>query len=319
MSEYPTTSTELPYGLSIVVPVYRSHDCLDMLVSSIYDAVHALNIPFELILVNDASPDDSWNKIQQLSQQYDWVKGLDMLRNNGQHAAVLAGVREAGFSLCVTMDDDLQHNPQDISQMLANLEPTFDVVYAYPQQQQHGFVRDFLSATYKRLICFGLNIPSMKQLSAYRLFRTHLRDGFATYNAPNPVFDALLTWSTKRFTFIYTEHRPRQFGKSGYTAWALIKHVFQVTTSFSVWPLHLGSLLGFVATLFGFGVLAYVVVCVLFFGRAVPGFAFLASVISIFAGVQLLCLGIIGEYLAGMYMRSFRKPAYTVRQRTVRR
>ena len=307
---------ELPVGLSIVIPVYRSQDMLPKLADALAQVLPTLGRPYEVIFVNDCSPDGSWQVITDLAGRYEWIKGLSLLRNAGQHAAVLAGIREARYDLTVTMDDDLQHDPAVIPQLLAVLNDDIDVVYAYPERQRHGFIRDNCSVFYKWLLTSALKLRAVKNISAYRLFRTSLRDAFAQYYGPNPSIDALLTWGTTRFTSMLTPHRDRAEGRSNYTFLKLFAHAIRVLTEFSVMPLHLASYLGFACTLFGMGLFCYMIIGVMVHKHGVPGFPFLASVISIFAGIQLFCLGIIGEYLAGMYMRSFRRPTYTVSKRT---
>ena len=308
---------ELPYGLSVVVPVYRSEQCLPELVAGLQAVLQTLNMPYELIFVNDCSPDNSWQVICDLAAANpEWIRGMSMLRNAGQHAAVLAGLRDARYALTVTMDDDLQHEPKVIPQLIAALGDNYDVMYAYPEKQQHGMFRDYCSRFYKWLLTTALKLRSVKNISAYRLVRTNLREAFLLYEGPNPSVDALLTWGTTRFSSILVPHKQRAYGQSNYTLSKLIMHAVRVLTSFSVWPLHLASILGFACTLLGVGIMGYVIIVYFISSHGVPGFPFLASITSIFAGVQLFCIGIIGEYLAGMYMRSFRRPTYTLYQRT---
>jgi hypothetical protein len=150
-------------------------------------------------------------------------------------------------------------------------------------------------------------------VSAFRAFRTKLRDAFANYRSPFVSIDILLTWGTALFVAIPVRHDSRWAGESHYTFRKLASHALNMMTGFSTWPLQLASLVGFGFTLFGLGVLAYVLGRFLIQGRVVPGFAFLASVIAIFSGAQLFALGIIGEYLARMHFRTMEKPSYVIR------
>jgi undecaprenyl-phosphate 4-deoxy-4-formamido-L-arabinose transferase len=152
-----------------------------------------------------------------------------------------------------------------------------------------------------------------RNVSAFRVFRTRLRNAFASYQSPFVSIDILLTWGTTRFAAVPVRHEPRQIGQSNYTFRKLVTHALNMMTGFSTVPLQMASILGFAFTLFGIGVFIYVMGRFLIQGGSVPGFPFLASVLAIFSGVQLFLLGIIGEYLARMHFRLMDRPAYTIR------
>jgi undecaprenyl-phosphate 4-deoxy-4-formamido-L-arabinose transferase len=154
-----------------------------------------------------------------------------------------------------------------------------------------------------------------RQVSALRVFRTSLRDAFSDYRSPTVNIDVLLTWATTSFSAIRVKHEARKFGQSGYTVSKLIRHALNMMTGFSTKPLQLASLMGFSFALFGLVILVYVVTRWVFQGDSVPGFAFLASIIAIFSGAQLLALGVIGEYIARMHFRTMERPAYFVREK----
>jgi undecaprenyl-phosphate 4-deoxy-4-formamido-L-arabinose transferase len=155
-----------------------------------------------------------------------------------------------------------------------------------------------------------------REVSAFRAFRTGLREAFRDYRSPWVSIDVLLTWGTARFAAVPVRHDPRRVGSSNYTLRKLVNHALNMATGFSVAPLRLASLVGFAFTLFGTGVLAYVLGRYLLEGASVPGFPFIASVVAIFSGAQLFALGIIGEYLARMHFRMMGRPTFTVRSRT---
>ena len=211
------------------------------------------------------------------------------------------------------MDDDLQHPPELLPALLAALTPGLDVVYGSPEKQQHGLLRDLASAITKLVLQNAMGAKTARVVSAWRVFRTHLREAFVTYQAPYVSIDVLLTWGTTRFAAITLRHDPRRLGVSNYTVGKLLRHALNMMTGFSVAPLQLASIVGFSFTLFGFGVLAYVLGRYLLFGSTVAGFPFLASIIAIFSGAQLFALGIMGEYLARMHFRLMEKPSYAVR------
>jgi undecaprenyl-phosphate 4-deoxy-4-formamido-L-arabinose transferase len=316
MHPVPEQRPPLPDGLSFVIPVYNSGKILPNLVARFSPVLSQLGRPHELVLVNDGSKDDSWTVIQQLAAEHPWIRGVQLMRNYGQHNALLAGIRAARFNTVVTMDDDLQHPPEELPKLVAAFAPGTDVLYGTPQQQQHGFLRDVSSAVTKLVLQKAMGSETARLVSAWRMFRTDLRTGFASYNSPFVNIDVLLTWSSNRFASVAVRHEPRQSGNSNYGVLKLISHTLNMMTGFSVLPLQLASVVGFAFTLFGMLVLAYVVGRYLLFGSTVEGFPFLASIIAIFSGAQLFALGIIGEYLARIHFRTMSQPAYTVAETT---
>ena len=237
-----------------------------------------------------------------------------MGRNFGQHNALLCGIRAARYSVIVTLDDDLQNPPEEIHKLLSRLnEGVVDVVYGKPEREQHGLLRDLASSITKLVLQQAMGAQTARHISAFRAFHTRLRDAFAGYRSPFVSIDVLLTWGTTRFSLVEVKHDARKVGKSNYTLKKLIAHAFNMMTGFSTTPLQIASWIGFVFTLFGILILAYVVGSYLVHGVAVQGFTFLASIIAIFSGAQLFALGIIGEYLARMHFRSMERPVYLVR------
>jgi glycosyltransferase involved in cell wall biosynthesis len=272
-----------------------------------------LDLPHELILVDDGSRDNSWVVVQELVGQHPWIVGVNLTRNYGQHNALLCGVRMARFGIAVTMDDDLQNPPEEIPKLLARLGEGLDVVYGTPAKQQHGLWRDLASWVTKLTLQGTLGADTACKVSAFRAFRTELRGAFAAYRSPFVSMDVLLTWSTSRFGAATVRHDPRGVGTSNYNLRKLVAHAVNMMTGFSTVPLQVASLLGFASTIFGMCLLVYVVGRYLISGGSVPGFPFLACTIAIFSGVQLFALGVIGEYLARMHFRAMERPVYAVR------
>jgi len=237
------------------------------------------------------------------------------MRNYGQHNALLCGIRVARGATIVTMDDDLQHPPEEIPKLLATLEEGFDVVYGYPEHQPHGMLRGLASEMTKLALQNSMGAETARRVSAFRAFRTRARDAFADYHSPFVSIDVVLTWATTRFTAIRVRHDPRLSGPSNYTLYKLFTHAMNMITGFSTLPLQLANLLGFFCTAFGGVLLVFVLARYFLYGTSVPGFTFLASALAIFSGAQLFALGIIGEYLARMHFRMMERPTYTVRER----
>lgn len=318
----PVPGTEPP-ALSVVVPVYNGEATLGELVrrlAAVLDPLDGVAGRWELILVNDGSADASWRRIAELAAADARVRGLDLGRNYGQHNALLAGLRAARAPLAATLDDDLQNPPEELPRLLAALGPEgdggLDVVYGTPERQRHGMWRVVASRLTRWVLAESMGEEAARRVSAFRVLRTRLRDAFADYTGPFVSLDALLTWGSQRFGAVTVRHDRRERGRSGYSLRRLIRHALDLVTGFSTLPLRLASLMGLALALFGAGVLAYVVVGYLVRGGSVPGFPFLASIIAIFSGAQLLALGVLGEYLGRIYFRTLRRPAYTVRRTT---
>jgi hypothetical protein len=213
------------------------------------------------------------------------------------------------------MDDDLQNRPEDVPRLVARLDEGFDVVYGVPRRQQWGVARNIASRVTKLVLQSTMGARTASMVSGFRALRTNVRDAFAGYTAAVVNIDVLLTWGAGRFDAIAVEQEPRRVGRSNYTFRALVRHTFNMATGFSTVPLKLATAVGFAFTLFGVAVLVYVVGRYVVDGVAVQGFAFLASIIAIFSGAQLFALGIFGEYLARVFLRTSGQPSYTVRER----
>jgi undecaprenyl-phosphate 4-deoxy-4-formamido-L-arabinose transferase len=312
MPEFGPSLPSLPVGLSVVVPAYNSAETLPALVDRLAGVFDHLPHACELILIDDGSSDGTWATIDRLGTRYTWVCGLRLTRNFGQHNALLAGLRAAHYDLAATLDDDLQHPPEELPRLLSGLNEDCDVVYGTPAQEQHGILRDFASVITKLALGAAMGVQTTRKVSAFRVFRTRLRDAFALYSGPYVNLDVLLSWGTTRFGAIRVRHEIRKEGSSHYTLRKLVRHALNMLTGFSVLPLQLASIAGFVVMLFGVGVLVYVLGRYFITGSSVAGFPFLASIIAIFAGTQLFALGVIGEYLARMHFRLMEKPTYTI-------
>ncbi len=299
--------------LSVVVPVYNSEGSLRALAARLEPVLREHAREFELILVNDGSRDGSWRVVQELAQQHPWIRGFDLMRNYGQHNALLCGLRVARFDLVLTMDDDLQHPPEEVPKLLKEFARGFDVVYGTPAQEPHGFLRGLASRMTKLALQKSMGADTARQVSALRLIRRDLRAAFADYKGQYVSIDVLLTWATTRFSAVVVRHEPRTIGTSNYTMSMLMTHALNMVTGFSVAPLRVASGIGFVFTMFGLGALVWVLQLKLLHGSPVQGFTFLASLVAILSGAQLFALGIIGEYLARMHFRMMDRPTYTVR------
>lgn len=298
-------------NLSVVVPVYKGETLIEPLVAQLSETLPTFTENYEIVLVEDGSPDRSWQVIQSLTRKYPWVRGVRMMRNYGQHNATLCGVRTACYEVTVTMDQDLQHPPAEIPVLLAKLEEGYDVVYGAPRKLPQGFWRNVMTAGIKRILAKVIGLPSVHNVSAFRAFRTSLREAFANFQSPALILDVLLSWGTTRFTSVQVNIAPAE--RTNYSFPMLMRAAMLILIGYSTLPLRFASWIGFVMTLFGLGVFVYVLI-VYFTAGSLPGFPFLASIIALFSGAQLFALGIFGEYLARMFDRSMDRPPYVVQE-----
>lgn len=303
--------------LSVVIPVYNSEKSIGLLVDELAATLPKLAGLYEVLLVEDGGSDNSWAVIQTLASRYAFVRGFRLMRNFGQHNALLCGIRAARHPLIVTMDDDLQHPVRHIKDLLDKLSEGYDVVYGAPIAERHGILRNLASLATKLALQSAMGAKTARKVSAFRAIRTELRHAFAQYHGPLVNIDVLLTWATTSFATVPTAHEPRTIGQSNYTLGKLLTHAFNMITGFSTLPLRMASALGLLMTAFGFTVLVYIILSQLFaFRFEVPGFTFTVSLIAIFAGAQMFALGIIGEYLARIHLRIMDRPVYIVKEST---
>jgi undecaprenyl-phosphate 4-deoxy-4-formamido-L-arabinose transferase len=291
--------------------VYCGAETIVELVKQLAAVLPGVAPALKVILVNDGSPDTSWETITRLVETYPWVRGINLMRNYGQHNATLCGIRAAQYEVIITMDDDLQHPPDQIPLLLAELQEGRDVVYGIPRKLPHSWWRNMFSWVIKRLMAYVIGIPQLRDFSAFRAFRTSVRRAFQDYQNPNVIVDVLLSWGTTRFSTVRIDESPRAAGRSGYNFSRLFQYALVVLTAYSTAPLRFASTLGFLFTFFGLAVFIYVL-GIYFLAGSIPGFPFLASIISLFSGTQLFALGIIGEYLGRIFDRSMDRPPYVV-------
>jgi len=308
--------TETSGLVSVIIPVYNSAHSLEPLVNRLLDTFRDQASECEILMVNDGSQDGSWNVIQTLASSHTQVHGLNLMRNFGQHNALLAGIRQAKGEVIVTMDDDLQNPPEEVPKLLEKLAKGHAVVYGNPQKEQHGMFRDNASIFVKIALRVGFGYKHASYTSSFRAFRTQLRDAFSGFDAKYVSIDVLLTWATTDFSWVSVQHDERSSGTSGYTLRKLLSHTVNMLTSFSSLPLRISSFIGFAFMAFGILILFYALMVYLVAGQSVPGFTFLASIIAIFSGVQLFSLGIIGEYIGRIHQRALSQPCYVIAAET---
>ncbi len=303
-------------GLSVVIPCYRSARTLPELVRRIVDVLAATSSSFEVVLVVDGSPDDTWEVAHSLAAAHAPVEAMRLSRNYGQHNALLAGIRSVRYDTIITMDDDLQHVPEEIPRMVAALVPELDLVYGVPEVEEHGYLRSFASRNVKALMTLGLGIENARDISAFRIFRTRLRDAFVGLDGPQASIDVALSWATTRTGTSVVRMDRRAEGKSNYTLRGLIRHAINTTVGYSTLPLRLVGYLGLLCG--ALGVVLLVIVLWEFFSGSttVAGFTTVASMVAIFSGAQMVALGVLGEYIARLHSENLGQPTYVIGEQT---
>ena len=301
-------------SLSVVIPVFNSALALPELVERLAHVMPTCASELEIVLVDDGSSDGSWSTIERLSEVEPTVRGIALGRNYGQHNALLAGVRAATGEVIVTMDDDLQHRPEEIPKLLQALTPEVDLVYGLAREREHGMWRHAASQVSKIAMGLTLGWETASKVSAFRAFRHWLVGAFADVRDPYVNLDVLVSWTTGRIAATTVEMDARRYGRSNYTLRALVRHATNMVTGFSAVPLRLVAWVGFSMATCGLLVILWVIGRLLVTGASVPGFPFLASTIAMFSGAILVSLGIIGEYLGRLHFRSMGKPPYWVRE-----
>ena len=298
--------------LSVVVPVYGGETTIRALVEGICARCDEAGLSVEVLLICDRPRDGSWGVAQALATSEARVTAVLLGRNYGQHPATLLGIRMARGKTIVTMDEDLQHDPASLPALVQASEASGAIVYGVANRLQHGAWRNVASRSAKRFLARFVGFTAATDLTAFRAFPARLRDAFERYEGRNVAIDVLLSWSGAPTTTMVCDHAPRQGGASGYTLRKLVNYMLDLTVGYSTAPLRLASALGLLAVVAAGAIGLLIVANYLVRGSVVPGFAFLALSIAMFAGVQLLSIGVMGEYLGRLYENSLRKPQYTV-------
>lgn len=297
--------------VSIVVPCYRSAETLPVLMAQIHEALDGA-VEFEVILVVDGSPDTTAIVARRLAASDDRVSTVFLNRNYGQHSALLAGMRRARNGVTVTMDDDLQHLPSEIPKLLDALdEQGVDLVYGTAIVEEHGFFRSAASRAFKAALSAS-GVPDARSVSAFRAYRTPLRSGFSEVNDTHFNVDVALSWTTSSVATVKVDIRPRAVGPSGYSPGRLLRHAFDMMTGYSEAPLRAVTYLGLACSFLGALLLVFLLISFLVGSTSIAGFTSIASMIALFAGAQMLSIGVLGEYLGRLHSRSTGKPMYVI-------
>jgi undecaprenyl-phosphate 4-deoxy-4-formamido-L-arabinose transferase len=303
-----------PFALSIVIPVYNGAASIGDLVG----ALSELAIPggHEVVLVNDGSRDDSLEVCRRLvAQARIPVTLVNLSRNFGEHNAVMAGLAQARGDYIITMDDDLQNPPEEVTRLFLHArDGNYDVVYTYYAKREHAVWRNLGSNFTNWCADWLLDKPKGLYLSSFRCISAFARDHVIAYTGPYPYVDGLLLQTTQNIGTLEVKHLPRAAGRTNYTLRRLVRLFLSMFLNFSVMPLRIAAITGF--DMSGIGALGLVAVLAeaLLVGQTPSGWASLMAAFLLLAGVQLVILGLMGEYLGRLYLTANRKPQFIVRE-----
>lgn len=306
--------TDTGCRLSIVVPVYRSATILPQLVEQIHAEMckEDLSDNFELLLINDASPDNSWEIIRSLAATHSFIKGISLRRNFGQHSAIMAGLNHVSGNFVVLMDDDLQHPPRAIGDMVRALNKGYDVCYTNYLNRRHAAWKKLGSKFNNWVATHLLGKPKGLYLSSFKAMSRDIVQEIIKYDGPYAYIDGLILDVTRSITTIDIEHQSRHEGEGNYNLRRSLSLWLKMATSFSVLPLRIATYAGFVLAILSLLMIVFVIAQKIFHPDLPAGWTSLIATVLFIGGIQTLCIGMIGEYLGRTYLKLNHKPQFVI-------
>ncbi|MCI5731710.1 MAG: glycosyltransferase family 2 protein [Eubacterium sp.] len=302
--------------LSIVIPCYGSENTIENVVEEIKETIATREGDYEIVLVNDCSPDGVWQKIVKLAKENEIVTGINLAKNFGQHAALMAGYRETTGDIVISMDDDGQTPADELFSLVDKLEEGYDVVYGTYDNKMHSAFRN-LGSKVNDFMCEKLvGKPKGLSVTSYFAMRRFVVDEICNYNNAFTYVLGLVLRTTRNIGTVSVKHRERQEGNSGYSLKKLFGLWMNGFTAFSVKPLRIASMLGMLFAFCGFVFLIYVFVNKLTNPLVPMGWSSMVSILLLVGGVILFTLGMIGEYLGRVYISINEAPQYVIKETT---
>lgn len=304
--------------VSFVIPCYRSELTLPKVVDEINTTMKSMadKYTYEIVLVNDCSPDDTYDVIKTLASAQDNILGINLAKNFGQHSALMAGFRHIKGDILVCLDDDGQTPADEVGKLLEKIEEGQDVVYARYAHKKHSAFRNFGSFVNEKMAQYLLGKPKELYVSSYFAARRYVVDEMVKYEKNYPYVIGLVLRTTKRICNVDVTHREREIGKSGYTLGKLLSLWMNGFTAFSVTPLRISTCTGCICAILGFVYGIYTIIKK-FINPDVPlGYSSLMTALMIIGGLIMLMLGLVGEYMGRMYIGAGAAPQYVIREMT---
>lgn len=301
--------------ISFVIPCYRSEHTLPHVVAEIEEKMKTMEqYEYDIFLVNDCSPDDTFGTIRRLCREHENIKGISFSKNFGQHAALMAGLRHSDGDYVVCLDDDGQTPANEVDRLLEKLEEGYDAVYAKYEHKQHSAFRNMGSRVNELMTRVMLGKPADLYVSSYFAVKKFVVNDMVKYENSYPYVIGLVLRATKNITNVTVNHREREEGSSGYTIKKLLGLWFNGFTAFSVKPLRIATGIGAFSAMVGFFYGIYTIAKRLV-NPAVPmGFSSTMAAIVFFGGMIMLMLGLIGEYIGRIYISLNNSPQYVIRE-----
>lgn len=302
--------------VSFVIPCYRSEKTIEGVVAEIMDTMEKMEkYSYEIILVNDSSPDDTWKVIRSLGEKYKRIRGINLAKNFGQHAALMAGMRESAGDYVICLDDDGQTPADEVGKLLEALEEGSDAVYARYDHKMHSAFRNLGSKVNELMTRMMLGKPKELFVSSYFGVKRFVVEDMIRYQNSYPYVIGLVLRATKNIVNVDVTHREREEGKSGYTLKKLLGLWFNGFTAFSVTPLRIATVIGAACACVGFAYGIYVFVRKLIDPNVIMGFSSLMCVILFVGGMLMIMLGLVGEYIGRIYISLNNSPQYVIREK----
>ncbi|MDA9927547.1 glycosyltransferase family 2 protein [Gammaproteobacteria bacterium] len=301
------------FNLSIVIPVFNSENALVQLMEEITQALAPNNLKFETIFVNDCSQDSSALSLENIFSEHANISIIELRKNAGQDNAIMAGLKYASGQHIVVMDDDLQHDPKYIPALLSELNDEVDVCYANFLIKKQNFYKNLGSKFADFCANILMNKPKNIYLSPFKIFNAHVASEIIKYDGPYPYIDGLIFRVTRKITQIDVNHSQRLHGQGNYTLVKSIKVWANLVTNFSILPLRLSTFFGFVTAVFGFLLGGFYIVTYFYSNQLPPGWSSIIVLILVFGGIQLIALGLIGEYLGRLFLLNNKEPQFIIK------
>ncbi len=295
---------------SVVIPVYNSETTLEELFNRLKSVFEKIEEEFEIIFIDDGSKDKSWQKLEDLHNNDERVKIIRLRRNFGQHNAIMCGFHFVQGENVITMDDDLQNPPEEIPKLISKINEGYDIVYGKYISKKHNLFRNMGSSIIQIVYKNVFNLQN--NITAFRIVKKALIQSILKYEKNYVFIDGLLAWNTNNIGNIHVLHLDRGHGRSGYRFKKLLTLSLNMITNFSIIPLQIASILGLLFSFLGFIMAVYFLAKKIIFDIPVAGYTSLIIAITFFAGIQILALGLIGEYLGRIHLNINEKPQYEI-------